>query len=155
MCLLNRDLFTFCINVKETEIGPTVVCYLVYILSVGSQGCEVKRKSYAAVSVQDHFQSLAGFAADRRRGWQMSWSLQRLEARLSSPCLCGDWRGSGGQRQSRGWADSWTCGAPWPQCSAAASPDHEWRGQLLLQMRFRFNLMFPEIGMKYFIKYSS
>ena len=42
--------------------------YLVYILSVGRQGSEVKRKSYAAVSVQDHFQSLARFAADRGRG---------------------------------------------------------------------------------------
>ena len=39
------------------------MCHLVYILSVGSQGTEVKRKSYAAVSVQDPFQSLARFAA--------------------------------------------------------------------------------------------
>ena len=61
---MNRDLFTFCIYVKETEIGPTAVCYLVYILSVGSQSTEVKRKSYAAVFVQDLFQSLARFAAD-------------------------------------------------------------------------------------------
>ena len=133
-CLLNRNLFTFCRHIKE-KIGPTEVWYLVYIPSVGRQDVEVKRESYAAVFVQDVFQSLARFAAGHRGG-QMSWFLHRLETRMTP--LCGDWGGSGGKWQSWGWAHCWWCGALRSQWGCWSRLTDKWWRQPLLKMLFGF-----------------